>query len=236
MFLITGGFIFILQAIGSLMLFDPNDYKHELRAESLTVNISNDEESAKTDKVEVKISEVESADPDIPKDSSDVNSLGVRYGQSECGMNISEVVRVPAFYMIWFMYALTAILPGVLSAYYKTFGETYITNDRFLTTVGSVASIFNASGRIFWGFLSDKLPFKINMLILNTSLIALTATLYLTKFINSEAVFLIWISGIYFTFCGIYVVMPVITAKCFGQKNFTSIYGLVFTTGVSIII
>jgi hypothetical protein len=46
----------------------------------------------------------------------------------------------------------------------KTFGQTFIKNDRFLSIVGSVSSFFNALGRLFWGFLVDKLPYKVESL------------------------------------------------------------------------
>jgi hypothetical protein len=56
-------------------------------------------------------------------------------------------------------------------------------------------------------------------------------TLYISQAINSETMFCVWISGVYCTFCGVYVIMPTITAKCFGQKYFTMTYGLMYTGG-----
>jgi Na+/melibiose symporter-like transporter len=67
---------------------------------------------------------------------------------------------------------------------------------------------------------------------INAFIIALIATLYLTKFIDSKEVYMIWICLIYFVQCGTYVLMPTITAKCFGQKNFGSIYGFMALCGV----
>ena len=49
---------------------------------------------------------------------------------------------------------------------YKNFGEEVIDDDRFLTTVGSVASVFNGSFRYIWGFLMDKTSFRISYLCL----------------------------------------------------------------------
>ena len=56
-------------------------------------------------------------------------------------------------------------------------------------------------------------------------------TLYIAQAINSETMFCVWISAVYCTFCGVYVIMPTITAKCFGQKYFTMTYGLIYTGG-----
>ena len=30
-------------------------------------------------------------------------------------------------------------------------------------TLGSIANVFNAVGRLFWGYLVDRLPFKVNI-------------------------------------------------------------------------
>ena len=44
---------------------------------------------------------------------------------------------------------------------YKSFGQTFIANDFFLSQVGSFASVFNACGRLIWGRLMDKTSFKV---------------------------------------------------------------------------
>jgi MFS transporter, OFA family, oxalate/formate antiporter len=120
--------------------------------------------------------------------------------------------------------------PGMITTYYKTFGQTFINNDNFLSITGSVSSLFNACGRLLWGYLADKLSFKICYLIQSTICIALVSTFYLTKLIETynEIFYLIWVCAVYFTQCGVYVIMPTVVVKCFGQKNFTSIYGLIF--------
>ena len=41
---------------------------------------------------------------------------------------------------------------------------TFIPDDQFLAVVGSLASIFNASGRISWGKLMDHIGFKVNFI------------------------------------------------------------------------
>lgn len=65
---------------------------------------------------------------------------------------------------------------------------------------------------------------KINILLINTSLIAFVSTFYLTKLMNSQVVFLIWVCSIYFTFCGIYVIMVSINelVRLVVQINFIS--------------
>ena len=43
-----------------------------------------------------------------------------------------------------------------VAGFYKTFGLTFIQDDHFLALVGAVSSIFNCSGRLFYGMLMDR--------------------------------------------------------------------------------
>jgi hypothetical protein len=71
------------------------------------------------------------------------------------------------------------------------------------------------------------------MLIVQTLLIALISTLYMAKFVPYKEVYLAWILVIYLVMGGIPSTLPTISAKTFGQKHFTSIYGFILLTNVS---
>lgn len=43
---------------------------------------------------------------------------------------------------------------------YKAYGQTFIDDDHFLAIVGAFAAVFNASGRIFWGHLTDSYGYR----------------------------------------------------------------------------
>lgn len=142
------------------------------------------------------------------------------------------MIRIPAFYMLWFSFVLSLLVPAVITSYYKTFGQAFIKNDQYLSLVGSISSILNAVGRPMWGVLLDRFPFKVCLLLLDSSLLCFTITLYISKIIESETMLMIWICALYLSFCGIYVIMPIIVVRCFGQKYFTMNYGLMYTCGV----
>ena len=48
-----------------------------------------------------------------------------------------------------------------ISAFYKAFGQTFIRDDKFLSLVGSINSLFNCSGRLFYGLIMDKTAYKV---------------------------------------------------------------------------
>ncbi|OON20747.1 hypothetical protein X801_03365, partial [Opisthorchis viverrini] len=83
------------------------------------------------------------------------------------------------FYLLWLILLFAAIPITIIASAYKAsvqlrqhilsyrllFGQAYITDDRFLSTVATVSSAFNSGGRIFWGLVVDKFSFKVSHLI-----------------------------------------------------------------------
>jgi len=88
------------------------------------------------------------------------------------------------FYLLWFTRLCVVMLSNVISAYYKTFGQTFIRDDMFLSIVGSVTSVFNCSGRLFYGLIMDRFAYKVSMSIEAVLLIILMSTFYLTSMIG----------------------------------------------------
>ena len=43
-----------------------------------------------------------------------------------------------------------------VSGFYKAFGQSFIADDHFLSFVGAVSSVFNCTGRLFYGILMDR--------------------------------------------------------------------------------
>jgi len=88
------------------------------------------------------------------------------------------------FYLLWVTRLSVVMLSNVISAYYKAFGQTFIHDDRFLSIVGAITSVFNCSGRLFYGFIMDKFAYKVSMSIEACLLIILMSTFYLTSLIG----------------------------------------------------
>ena len=58
-------------------------------------------------------------------------------------------------FLFGFMY------PASVTGNYKTYGENLFNDDEFLSTAGSIASVFNGVSRIFFGFLFDIYSFRL---------------------------------------------------------------------------
>ncbi|KAG7153850.1 Major Facilitator Superfamily-like protein 2 [Homarus americanus] len=92
-----------------------------------------------------------------------------------------QMIQTKTFYIFWMLYLLNTIAIGYINAMYKSFGQTFISDDHYLAGIGSFAAIFNAVGRIVWGRLMDKTSFRTAIRILTLMLTLLFATMPLTK-------------------------------------------------------
>lgn len=132
------------------------------------------------------------------------------------------------------MFALSTQSVQFINTMYKAFGQQFITDDHFLAFVGSVASIFNAGGRLTWGLLYDKTSFRFCINALCGLLSILMFTFELANYYQSKTLFFIWVLSIFFTFSGIFVIFPTATAQVFGRLHAGTIYGILFTAPVSV--
>lgn len=114
----------------------------------------------------------------------------------------------------------------------KTFGETVpvLNNDKYLTTVGSVAAVFNAI-RFIWSAFLDKYSYKkvYGVLLLIQICVALTM-----KFaIKSKFTYATWICIALFCEGGHFTLVPNILKKIYGEQA-TGLYGVAITfTGLT---
>jgi MFS transporter, OFA family, oxalate/formate antiporter len=102
-----------------------------------------------------------------------------------------------------------------------------LTNDSFLTVVGSCGAIFNGLGRFFWGFMLDRFSFRAISSLINALLMVAAVTASLA--VQNDYCFLVAVSVIYFCYGGNYAVYPTQTMRVFGQELGGKVYYLVFS-------
>jgi hypothetical protein len=72
------------------------------------------------------------------------------------------------------------------------------------------------------------------MILALSVVIATTSTFYLTKILLIKELYVLNISCLFFSQCGIFICMPPILNKTFGSKNFAAIYGFMLISSVII--
>ena len=97
-----------------------------------------------------------------------------------------EALQRKELFLLWITRLSVVLMSNGISAFYKAFGQTFIRDDRFLSLVGSINSVFNCTGRVFYGFIMDKTAYKVSMTIEATLLITLMSTFYFTSLIGVD--------------------------------------------------
>lgn len=133
------------------------------------------------------------------------------------------------FILIWLMVFFNWQAISYTQVFWKIFGLNYLNiDDRSLSFLGAVSSVFNIMGRIFWGFISDLTSFKTALILMSMLMSFLTVTLTFSG-LCGKITYCIWVCLIFFCHAGTFSIFPSITAHTFGTRNFGPIFGLLFT-------
>lgn len=78
------------------------------------------------------------------------------------GLSAKQALSSSQFWLMWIMIVCSATAGLNTVAAYKQYASSYVllNHDRFLSLVGGIAALFNGSGRLLWGIISDKIGFK----------------------------------------------------------------------------
>jgi len=152
-----------------------------------------------------------------------------------------EMMRTRSFYLLWVMFALSAtaglmMISNVKNlAIYLDSSKTMMVVAEFQTIAGILA-LFNASGRIGWGKISDRIgrtaTLKLMFLIQAAVLFAAAGFFWakpqgeLVQFLGLTSL----ASLVGFTFGGNFALFPSLTADYYGTKNMGNNYGYVFSS------
>ena len=142
-----------------------------------------------------------------------------------------QVLRKMNFYILWFMFLFNGIAVLFTATLYKFFGNSFIDDDHFLATVGSIAAVFNCLGRIAWGLIADRVSYKFALVLLAAIMTIFTLTFYSCSF-GGKAMFFIWVCVIFFCIGGNFSLFPTAIGRAFGLKYVSINYGLLFTSQV----
>lgn len=133
-----------------------------------------------------------------------------------------EVVRTPQFYMVTGTLMLACMAGLMMIGFAKPIAVAKGLGGAAAVGV-MIISIFNSCGRLFWGWVSDRMGRK------NTILMLLIATAVAIPFVNMAGGYwifaLIALIGLFYG--GFLGVFPALTADFFGTRNMGMNYGMV---------
>ncbi|XP_076318920.1 apicoplast pyruvate carrier 1-like isoform X1 [Tachypleus tridentatus] len=154
----------------------------------------------------------------------------------ELGVTPKEALKMYEFYILLVMFIGSLHSSLFVNNFYKTYGQTFIDDDIFLATTGSVSSIVHVVLRVVMGLIQDKISFKLTSLILMGLKTVLLFTLIVTPY-GGRVMFIMWICGLFATFPVEFVCIPAAIAEVFGNKHTAMIYGVIyFVVGTSVVV
>jgi MFS family permease len=120
------------------------------------------------------------------------------------------------FYMLVLMAFCSVFFGLVVANSYKNYGLEKIGDDNFLTLVGSISALGNASSRVILATLMDHFGFR---KVFCTSMVVQASIALTLQWISEfKVAYIIWIFIALFCFGGNLSMFPVLTTKIFGIK------------------
>ncbi|XP_076335813.1 apicoplast pyruvate carrier 1-like isoform X2 [Tachypleus tridentatus] len=171
------------------------------------------------------------------KEVTNENSPGPELVESkDLAVTPQEALKTKQFYLLVITAVCSFHSVTFVNTFYKVFGQSFIHDDTFLASVGSVSSAFHALSRGLIGVIQQKTSYKSTVLILFGMKTVLLFTLIASS-TGGKAMFLIWVSVLYATFPICFVCIPAVNAEVFGMKYTVVIYGMIlFMAGASSIV
>ncbi|XP_052217852.1 uncharacterized protein LOC127835450 isoform X4 [Dreissena polymorpha] len=108
----------------------------------------------------------------------------------------------------------------------ESYGQTFIADDKFLSVVGSMSSVFNCLGRPFWGLVMDRFGYRATLWCISGGLTVSCATLTLTEMMP-QGLFMLWVCVVTGLVCGQWASYPTTFSRLFGIKHMALLWGFI---------
>ncbi|AUT01535.1 MFS transporter [Nostoc sp. CENA543] len=150
--------------------------------------------------------------------------------QSNTPLTTSEtILQTPAFYGLWLCYTIGTFSGLAAIGISSPLAQEIIKLDATAAaSTVSLFAVFNALGRLFFGWLTDRFSPKLGAIVSFT--LVLIASLMMVKAGQGAiATYLVAFSLFYFSFGGWLAIAPTTTLILFSPADYAKNYGLVFT-------
>ena len=141
--------------------------------------------------------------------------------------SMKEMLGTRAFYFVWIMFLFGSMSGLLVIGLAKDIGVQLANLDPAVAANAvAMIALFNASGRLIWGTVSDKIG-RIRVVFMMFTITAIS--MLVMSFITLTYVsFFACLAGIAFCFGGFLAVFPTITGEFYGMKNLGGNYGIVY--------
>lgn len=142
--------------------------------------------------------------------------------------NSLQMLTTPQFYLLYITFVMINVGGLMLTAQAGPVARSFNITTAALTAALVSSRLSNGAGRIFWGWISDRLGREMAMFIpYSLQAICLLAVLYLGRL--SGTWFTISMLVLFFIWGSMFALFPAIIGDYFGADNATSNYGFLYT-------
>jgi MFS family permease len=143
--------------------------------------------------------------------------------------NSGTILQTPSFYGLWLCYTIGTFSGLAAIGISSPLAQEIIKLDA-TTAAGSVSlfAVFNALGRLFFGWFTDRFSPKMAAIV-SFTLVLIASVMMLKAGQGSVATYLVAFSLFYFSFGGWLAIAPTTTLILFSAADYAKNYGLVFT-------
>lgn len=230
MFRLLGTVYGVCGFLGASILFSPSD--EEKRPGLSMTNIENGESTPIATSTSVYGEAVSSEKTDATKPSSFIKGRGhQRYGsrvkfETRFELTTEQMIRDSICWLLIATKICTGVSGFYVAATYKSFGQSGISDDHFITVIGCLGCLSSGVSRLLWGATSDEIGhFKTLEIASYASPIflvvyTLTVRSKLCYGLNVVILFALWGAN--------YCLLPAIASFLFGDKHMGTNYGFIF--------
>jgi OFA family oxalate/formate antiporter-like MFS transporter len=143
--------------------------------------------------------------------------------------NSLEMLRTPQFYVLYLMMLMMGIGGLMVTAQVAVVADSLKVGAAAVTLTLALNPIANGGGRLFWGWVSDRIGREQTMVIaFLLQAVFLTSVLALGRL--SATGFIIALALVFFTWGEVYSLFPSVAADFFGARYASSNYGFLYST------
>ncbi|XP_054166488.1 uncharacterized protein LOC128963960 [Oppia nitens] len=206
--------------LGVCLIFNSDDNYSE-RQSNQTIDVINVNDSCDND--------VYSSTTTTTNNGDNENLMNQSIESNEVNYSLRYAIKTPLFTILLITFALSTQTTYLMNSMIKAFGQSYISDDHYLSVIVSLSFIINGMGGLFWGKVMDHLKFRDTLITINAILAVTTFTLKITGYYYQKIMFAIWDFSLFFTTVGVFsCFLPEVVRK-FGHQNSITIYGLIHT-------
>lgn len=148
--------------------------------------------------------------------------------QSKVGFSPSEVLKTPQFWLIWTMFFAISVGGLIVTANTKPFGTKLGIASSVILAAVMLNSLANGIGRVFWGWISDRVG-RARTMCFSFGLNAIFLFLLPIFGGKSGVAYVILLMCIMFTWGQLFSLFPSINADMFGTTYAATNYGFIYS-------